>query len=239
MESIDWNFEISLCERCSEKTTSNYHSWCHRQWVLRQAHHLIKFELIKTEKFIRKHIYDYSCYHHRQHVLTKLYEIGYYEPDETVYRHLKDFVSTITGIEKVETTKELLRTFLPNTNDNLDDVKVKILLYSLNNAACDIKFCEELKFMYNNCQAFEYHRRATVKFMVDLCRAAIGISKNVSNKCTNGSVNEASRQPQSKILKIDVTDDGLFLQSLKSYEGMRGNDHRKWCKIFLGFEFSD
>jgi protein prenyltransferase alpha subunit repeat containing protein 1 len=233
MESIDWNFEISLCERCAEKTTSNYHSWCHRQWVLQQATHLVRFELNKTEKFIRKHIYDYSCYHHRQHVLSRLYELGHFEPDETDYRHLKDFVngivdSTVAGTTKVETNEDLLRTFLPKTNATAGDAKVKALLYNLNNAACDLKFCEELKFMYTNCQAFEYHRRFVLKLMVDICRAA-GHGKNGSIKCTNGN----------KILKIDDGDDIDFLQALKSFENLRGDEHKRWCKLFLGFDFAN
>uniref|UniRef100_A0A182KBU5 Protein prenyltransferase alpha subunit repeat-containing protein 1 n=1 Tax=Anopheles christyi TaxID=43041 RepID=A0A182KBU5_9DIPT len=89
-DAIDWAFEISLCEKCADKSNTNYHAWCHRQWVLMKAPNLLKYEVYKTEKFIRKHIHDYSCYNHRQFVLTKMFEMCYYDEEDDGSEELPD-----------------------------------------------------------------------------------------------------------------------------------------------------
>ncbi|XP_050086922.1 protein prenyltransferase alpha subunit repeat-containing protein 1 [Anopheles aquasalis] len=81
-DAIDWSFEISLCEKCADKSTTNYHAWSHRQWVLMKDPQLLRYEVYKTEKFIRKHIHDYSCYNHRQFVLERMFEQCYYDADD-------------------------------------------------------------------------------------------------------------------------------------------------------------
>ncbi|XP_058130126.1 protein prenyltransferase alpha subunit repeat-containing protein 1 [Anopheles ziemanni] len=81
-DAIDWSFEISLCEKSADKSNTNYHAWCHRQWVLMKAPQLLKYEVYKTEKFIRKHIHDYSCYNHRQFVLAKMFELCYFDDED-------------------------------------------------------------------------------------------------------------------------------------------------------------
>lgn len=237
-ESIDWNFELSLCSKCSEKTANNYHSWSHRQWVLEKANNLVKFELSKTEKFIRKHIYDYSCYHHRQFVFKKLLESNYSDTDndedeDNLFFELKKFVKNVMegyDLVQIETPDELLAVLLPNINHiefgNEMKKKYKSFLYCMNLAICDIKLIEELKYMYGDNMAFEYHRRAVLQFFVENCRT--------HNKPGAADLH----QSMPKVLKYDH-DDGIFLENIKKMEGRRGVQHRKWCQIFLGFNYTD
>lgn len=224
-ESIDWTFEIGLCERCADKSLSNYHAWSHRQWVLQQALHLLKSEILQTEKFIKKHISDYSCYHYRQLVLHKMYEIGYYDKEENDYAFLKELINYYV-VKSVTTTEEIIGTLLPGINiEAIGENRLKSLLYCCNFASYDIKFCDDLKNLFGYRESFENHRRASLKFIVDNC-----IMLN--------STNEYYQQPLSKVSKFDYTEN-TFLVALKKSEGMLGERHRKWCSLFLGFDYSN
>lgn len=225
-ESIDWSIELGLCERCSDKNSSNYHAWSHRQWVLDKAEELLKFEMYNTEKYIRKHVHDYSCYHHRQFVLRKLYELNYFEPEEVQYKEITDLLNVIMKTS-VTTRDELVPVLLPNIKVlDLNETKLRSFLYCINYAASDIKFSEELKYMFGESPAFESHRRANLKFIVDTVRLA---------NSTNTMVIDCW-QPSSKIIKVESAEN-CFLKAMKNLEATRGKQHRQWCKIFLEFDF--
>lgn len=232
-ESNDWSIELGLCERCADKNTSNYHAWSHRQWVLDKASHLLKFEMYKTEKYIRKHVYDYSCYHHRQHVLRTLYDYNYFEPEEVHHKEIVDLTNVILlkHSKAVTTQAELVSCLLPTHQpDRLNDTKLRSFLYCINYAASDIKFCEELKFMFGESTAFEAHHRAMVLFIVDTIRHA-NSTTDMTTDCW---------QPSSKLIKVEAgAENGDFLTGLKALEAKRGAQHRKWCATFLGFQFDD
>jgi len=76
-DAIDWPNEIGICERAADRCASNYHAWSHRQWILQSGPCLLQSELLRTEKFMRKHISDYSCYHYRQVLLGRAYELNF------------------------------------------------------------------------------------------------------------------------------------------------------------------
>lgn len=238
-ESIDWNRELALCERCASKTLSNYHAWCHRQWVLQKAPELLIYELRFTEKFIRKHIGDYSGYHYRQIVLRKLIEFSHLElkPCLDEYTALAKFLSDI-GIRDTIDSEALLATNLiriivpevavDNDWDNEDDkTEVKSFLYCLNVAAFDLQLIIELNEMYGYREAFEYHRKATLKLIVDAC-----------NEFRTGHWSSRD-QPLTKIKKTSAAEEtDRFITAIQRYEGDHGNDaHRRWCELFLGFRF--
>ncbi len=93
----------------------------------------------------------------------------------------------------------------------------------MNIAAQDLDMCNELITMYGYREAFQCHRRSVLKFIVE------------SFKKFN-SVDVGRDQPQNKMVKIDgsVYD---FLECLRISEGELGELHRKWCQIFLGFDY--
>lgn len=178
---------------------------------------------------MRKHISDYSSYHYRQIVLAKLYDVSFYEKDEpkTDLTHLKDLINYYL-ITVVKTEEEILATLLPNIDyQALGEEKCKSFLYCCNLAAHDIKMCDDQKNMFGHRESFENHRRASLKFIVQHCMKL------------NTSSNEYYQQPlSSKVSKYDYTTNA-FLLALKRSEGMLGERHRKWCTLFLGFDYSN
>lgn len=233
-DAIDWAFEIGLCEKCADKSTTNYHAWCHRQWVIMKAPQLLKFEIYKTEKFIRKHIHDYSCYNHRQFVLAKMSESLYFdEHDGDDLDELMQYTGSLVN-SPVETVDDLLRWLIPTASrDTLNELKVRSFLFCLNLAAYDLRFCEELKSTYGDSKAFENHRRFMVKFIVDRCRCA---PRTLANDA-NGQFSSTCNQPMTKITKLDEQD-SAFIRAIESDERTRITpQHKLWCKLFLGFDF--
>ncbi|XP_055638481.1 protein prenyltransferase alpha subunit repeat-containing protein 1 isoform X2 [Toxorhynchites rutilus septentrionalis] len=228
-DAIDWSFEIALCEKCADKSTTNYHAWCHRQWVVMKAPYLLKFEIHKTEKFIRKHVHDYSCYNYRQFVLAKMQERLHFDDDEgSHFNELLRYVNALVDTP-METVEELLRWLAPGVcKDKTVDIKLRSFLFCLNVAANDLMMCEELKSLHGESQAFENHRRYMTRFIVDRCRSA---------SCTltreMGGQMSSCTQPMNKITKLDEQD-SLFVQTMIQNEKNREHpQHQKWCELFL------
>lgn len=182
-ESNDWTRELSLTERCSAKSLSNYQAWSHRQWALQKAPFLLQYELATTERFIRKHIADYSCYSHRQFVLYKMYELGYFEYDINAdtnfqqYNALIEYLSSIDGLSDAMQTqptnvapwKWLMRIMAPHRDFDGDNavVRAKTFLYCMNVAAYDLRFIDEMRQMFGERESFDCHRRTITQFMAD------------------------------------------------------------------------
>uniref|UniRef100_A0A182M3I0 Uncharacterized protein n=1 Tax=Anopheles culicifacies TaxID=139723 RepID=A0A182M3I0_9DIPT len=261
-DAIDWSFEISLCEKSADKSNTNYHAWCHRQWVLMKAPYLLKYEVHKTEKFIRKHIHDYSCYNHRQFVLAKMFELCYYDEEddgseqigETVgngsecnrgrkYNALCALIETLTGGAVPSPTDDatvnnLLRYLLPaiTKEHELNPLRVRTFLYCLNLAALDLRLCSELATLHSASQALENHRKFMVKFLIDRLRVGSGWLLNTSAAIYANP--GGCQQPLSKVTRLDE-DACEFLQALKAHELRKAHGdprHAQWCKIFLSIE---
>ncbi|XP_058058718.1 protein prenyltransferase alpha subunit repeat-containing protein 1-A [Anopheles bellator] len=265
-DAIDWSFEISLSEKSADKSTTNYHAWCHRQWVLMKAPQLLKYEVYKTEKFIRKHIHDYSCYNHRQFVLAKMFELCYFDDEDDFiaedaaseghegepggrkrqYEALCTLIETLTGNSSAvpsATPNEsplhnLLCYLLPaiTKEHELNQRRVLTFLFCVNLAAYDLRMYEELRALYSPSQALENHRKFMVKFLIDKLRLAPGWLLKASNEAHASS--PVFQQPLSKITRLDE-DASELLQALKTQELRRtANDprHGQWCKYFLGIE---
>lgn len=220
--ATDWTYELGLCERCADKSASNYPAWCHRNWVLNKSPFLLKYEPRITEKFIRKHIGDYSGFNHRQYVLYKMLETNIVDDQQEVNSELLCFVSKITS-KDINTIDQLICILLPIGHVNRSDIQTKSFLYCMNIAAQDLDMCNELTTMYGHREAFQCHRRGVLKFIVDSFNKFNGVDVD-------------REQPQNKMVKIDG---GVpeFLECLRTSEGKLGEVHRKWCQTFLGFDY--
>lgn len=176
---------------------------------------------------MRKHISDYSCYHYRQVVLYKLFELSYYNTDEMTSNltYIKDLINfyLINGVRSAE---DIVGTLLPGSDlQAIGEEKLKSFLFCCNLAAYDIKLCDDQKNMFGPRESFENHRRAVLKFIVDHC-----VKLN--------STSDFYQQPLSKVSKYDYSSNA-FLSALKKSEGMMGERHRRWCNLFLGFDYTN
>ncbi|XP_055677828.1 protein prenyltransferase alpha subunit repeat-containing protein 1 [Lutzomyia longipalpis] len=236
-ESIDLAFEISLCERCADRNSSNYHAWSHRLWVLDQEPRFLHFEIYLTEKFIRRHISDYSAYHHRVVVLRKLLQVGEVESEENSdYSSLCDLIDCLlgAGVAVGKTPSELLIVLLPNAPATTcltwgANKQFKSLLHCLNLAAYDLQLTEELRETFGEREAFELHRRATVLFIFETCRLFDG-SFAVHDGLAMG-MNNCHSPPATKASRRE----NRFLDTLRLREAQRSEATRKWCQLFLEF----
>lgn len=212
--------------------------------------YLLQYEARITEKFIRKHIGDYSGYNHRQHVLAQILATGCHEdrqrpPSVDDYRALGDYVQRVVVqlSQPPQSVDELLAIVLPPaaTSDTPGlsaggsvPYRLITLLYCLNMAAYDLRMCDELTDMYGYREAFNCHRRAALQFIVAQCAAWPAVSP-VS--------------PQPPVLKLPrravvvggVVADGIspLVAGMRVAEAERGELHRKWCGLFLAFDYSD
>lgn len=166
--------EISLCERCAERKNGNYHAWNHRQWVLQKAPNLLNFEIIKTEKFIRKNIADYSVYHHRHFVLMKLFDLQYFDIHDTNLNELYQFINCGLLDEdcKINNFNDLALNLLPNLSSlqSINNNKMKSFLYVLNLAIHDLQMMNELTQLHGKYEAFNCYRRIIIKLAIQICR---------------------------------------------------------------------
>jgi protein prenyltransferase alpha subunit repeat containing protein 1 len=225
LETIDWNFELGLCEKCADKKAGNYHAWNHRQWVLQKSANLLNFELIKTEKFIRKNVSDYSCYHHRNVVLMKLFEFCFYDLDELNVENLIKYVNDVLQGDRVfENLNDLIAYLIPNVRaETISPNKLNCFLYCLNIAFNDIRLCNELYQIYGKYEAFSCYKRITIKFIVDIIRIV-----NQTNYLLAACNNTLTVQDQMR-QEVSPHTDIAFLKFLPSFFQI----DEKYSNIFL------
>lgn len=164
-------------------------------------------------------------------MLLKLLETGFYDEHQSIsdYSSLCEFVKSNSKAQ-LNTVDDLVRLF---GNGFSFDHKVKTKLYCLNIAAHDLQLCAELTNMYGYRESFNCHRKAVLKFIVD---QIVG-----GQRIVTGTPPE-ELPPQMKIAKADTErNDELsdLLTGIKGAEGLLGELHRRWCTIFLGFDYSD
>lgn len=142
--------------------------------VLQKAPNLLIYEIIKTEKFIRKNIADYSCYHHRHFVLMKLFDLQYFDLHDSEVKELYDFVNIDKADDgKTNDINGILLYLLPSLQiDAMNTNKMKSFLYSLNLALHDLKMIQDLKQLHGQYRAFNCYKRAIVKFAIDILQLA-------------------------------------------------------------------
>lgn len=252
-DAIDWPHEISICERAADRCAGNYHAWSHRQWVLQNAPCLLQSELMRTEKFIRKHISDYSSYHYRQVLLNRAYELGFYMADDAQPRlgslrellaqyDLKAEENGESESESEEDTGEsLLQLLLPNLNrSSISAQRLRSFLFCCNVAAQDMRLCVEQRTMYGARDCFELHRRASLKFIVEQCvRLLTGLASGLGLYLPPpASGSQANNELQSQLRKFDY-DSYPFLVAVRRVENKLGEKHKRWCNMHLNFGYQD
>lgn len=262
-ESIDYNFEISLCERCADRNASNYHAWSHRMWTLEKDPNLLRYELPSTEKFIRRHISDYSAFHHRSVVLRKLYAQQLFDSGGQL-NDLLDLLAVHTGY-RPGTTENLVRVLLPVRYSSERDPKhwlrsrsLNTFLRTLNWIAYDLHLMEELTQMFGERETFHCHRKSMLQFLHSLCtewdkedetRLTFSPVSKIFRRSTSaerefghatGSNGSAAATAVADPLSEDeenvlirIGNARLFYNLYKS-EAARSDRHRNWCRIFLG-----
>ncbi|EDV99637.1 GH12307 [Drosophila grimshawi] len=238
-DAIDWPHEISICERAADRSASNYHAWSHRQWVLQNAPCLLQSEMMRTEKFMRKHISDYSSYHYRQVLLNRAYELCFYGADESQPQlaSLRDLLAQYefncdaTDETVNEPGESLLQLLLPNLNrSGISEQRLRSFLYCCNVAASDMRLCVEQRALYGGRDCFELHRRASLKFIVEQCvRLLTGLASG-----SGRYLPPASGAQVSELRKFDC-ESHPFLVAVRRVEFELGDKHRRWCNMHLNF----
>ncbi|CRL08153.1 CLUMA_CG020996, isoform A [Clunio marinus] len=218
-EAIDWAVEISLCERCSERKNGNYHAWNHRQWVLQKAPNLLSYEIIKTEKFIRKNIADYSCYHHRHFVLSKLFDIQYYDVHDNNLNEIYRFVNVgLSDEAKVNNLEGLIAYLFPNISiETINMTKLNSLLYLLNLIIYDLNMIEELILMHGKYEAFKSYKRVIISLalrIIKLCTytdyLTIGHFTNTTKPLENTEIKTQNTVIEQLLNQLDSDDNNYI-----------------------------
>lgn len=165
-------YELQTTERFIRKHIGDYSGYYHRQFVLYQMYELIYFE---HEPSNECNLLQYSA------LINLLSSIG-----STDAETIRNLLPTSTDLQTqpkpiangdyhhMAAWKKLTKIILPQRDcDNADNDKIRIksLLYCLNVAAYDLKFTNELKEMFGYREAFEYHRRAVIRFLSEKCIA--------------------------------------------------------------------
>lgn len=246
-DAIDWPHEISICERAADRCASNYHAWSHRQWVLQNAPCLLQSELMRTEKFIRKHISDYSSYHYRQVLLGRAYELCFHGADKAQLE-LGDLRELLVQYELLQANssgtvadvaEELLQLLLPNLNrSSISGQRLHSFLYCCNVAAHDMRMCAEQRATYGARDCFELHRRAALKFVVEQSvRLLSGLASGPGLYLAPASGSHAD-ELQSHLRKFDY-ESHPFLVAVRRAEFALGDKHKRWCNMHLNFGYQD
>ncbi|XP_016948837.1 protein prenyltransferase alpha subunit repeat-containing protein 1 [Drosophila biarmipes] len=235
-DAIDWPNEIGICERAADRCASNYHAWSHRQWILQSGPCLLQSELLRTEKFMRKHISDYSCYHYRQVLLGRAYELNFALPNDSgasgsfPLASLQQLMAHY-GLECEPKAEALLNLLLPQVDlGTISSQKLRSFLYCCNVAANDMRLCAEQRLMYGPRDCFELHRRAALKFIVEQCvRLQAGLA---SGQPSSSVADDLRSHLGSFDFKVHP-----FLRAVRREESALGGKHRNWCNLHLSFGY--
>ncbi|KAH8420003.1 hypothetical protein KR009_004788 [Drosophila setifemur] len=232
-DAIEWPNEIGICERAADRCASNYHAWSHRQWILQSGPCLLQSELLRTEKFMRKHISDYSCYHYRQVLLGRAFELCFALPpteSPTPLASLQQLLANY-GLECGPRAEDLLELLLPQVDRSaVGEQRLRSFLYCCNVAASDMRLCVEQRAMYGPRDCFELHRRAALKFIVEQCvRLQTGLA-------SSGPFPKAAEELQLRLSQFDF-ETHPFLGAVRRVESALGGRHRRWCNLHLSFGY--
>ncbi|XP_017112938.1 protein prenyltransferase alpha subunit repeat-containing protein 1 [Drosophila elegans] len=231
-DAIDWPNEIGICERAADRCASNYHAWSHRQWILQSGPCLLQSELLRTEKFMRKHISDYSCYHYRQVLLGRAYELNFALPNDSgasggsswPLASLQLLLANY-GLKCEPKAEDLLQVLLPDVDRSaISSQRLRSFLYCCNVAASDMRLCVEQRLMYGPRDCFELHRRAALKFIVEQCvRLQMGLVSGQPLPTVHLGTFDVEKLP--------------FLDAVRREESSLGGKHRRWCNLHLSFGY--
>ncbi|KAG5672636.1 hypothetical protein PVAND_002749 [Polypedilum vanderplanki] len=219
-EAIDLAVEISLCERCAERKNGNYHAWNHRQWCLQKSPNLLPYEIIKTEKFIRKNVADYSAYYHRHFVLMRLFDLQYFDIHDTNLNELYQFVNancSLSDDSKINNMNDLALHLLPNISlQSINANKLNSFLYVLNLIIHDLIMMNELTQMHGKYEAFNCYRRIIIKLAIDICRL-VNSSNYLMSETFIKNINTVTSQNETGVTQSQIID--VFVKQLDFQDG--------------------
>lgn len=231
------NNELNICELASEKSPNNYHSWNHRMWLVKMLKNCenqfdLKFLYLQeyefSERWMAKHVSDFSCFHYRQFCIKNICNID----TESCLKKLegmlnidlqKNLVSTVAiNFPKdiaINATEEHLISY---SKDNL----MKLLLgESSQNCICtqnssqtvckkmqiifyELALNNELVKFYQHHETLWYHRRFIAHEILAMLYDYFGLSRQngklVKLQCRICQPDELRRK-QAKIVKYDST----------------------------------
>lgn len=143
-------------------------------WTLDKDPGLLRYELLSTEKFIRRHISDYSAFHHRAVALRKLYAQQLFDSGGHL-NELMDLIEAHTGY-RAHTPEKVVRVLLPvryaserEPEQWLRSRSLSTFLRALNWIAYDLKMMEELTQTFGERETFHGHRKSLLQFLHSLC----------------------------------------------------------------------
>lgn len=217
----------------SDKSPNNYHSWSHRLWFINKIKSIIKQydmsslyikEYNSSERWISKHVSDFSCFHYRQFCMKNIFALSNsswktFESSLDI-NFRKVFVrllannfpndSTIQACEEnlVSYSEEnIINLLLPNNikncTCNVDNVslcrKLEVLCHELvlNN---------ELIQFYKQHETLWYHRRFILHEIIDIMYCHFGLIRQngvLVKKCCKYCRSRDLRQRQAKITRYD------------------------------------
>ncbi|XP_026749938.2 protein prenyltransferase alpha subunit repeat-containing protein 1 [Galleria mellonella] len=224
--------ELRVCELTSDNSPNNYHSWNHRIWFLNKLKAVkqfdINFKYIEeyqfSERWISKHVSDYTCFHYRQFCIKNIFYIdngSWHKLIDTIdinFRKslIKIVVSNMPKDVTVHTSQEDLLLY---SEDNLVTM---LLSYSIKNCNCiedNVIICRKLEILFHELilnnelliyykyhETLWYHRRFIIHEIIAIMYEYFGVVrqngalvKNTCKKCNSDDL----RQKQAKIVRYD------------------------------------
>lgn len=184
---------------------------------------------------MRKHISDYSSYHYRQLLISHAYQLCYYDTEELQQLcDLKELINYYL-IADVQNAAQILDIMLPGIDKcAVGEARLKSFLYCCSLSAHDMRLCDDQKNMYGERESFELHRRASLKFIVEQCVRLL--SGDLMGMYSPPATPVQQQQFNMHLRKFDYNS-YEFLTALKKSESLLGSKHRKWCSLFLGFDY--
>ncbi|XP_059056145.1 protein prenyltransferase alpha subunit repeat-containing protein 1 isoform X2 [Achroia grisella] len=224
--------ELHVCELTSDSSPNNYHSWNHRMWFLNKLKTVKQFDInLKyieeyefSEKWMSKHISDYTCFHYRQFCIKNIFCI-----DNSSWCKF----SNIVGINFRKSLVEIVASNIPQdvtiqasqedllsyTEDNLVDM---LLCGSFKNCNCivdNVLICRKLEILFHELfitnelmifykyhETLWYHRRFVIHEIIAIMYEYFGVVRQNSalvkkscKKCNSDDL----REKQPKIVRYD------------------------------------
>ncbi|XP_045513635.1 protein prenyltransferase alpha subunit repeat-containing protein 1-A isoform X2 [Pieris brassicae] len=229
MESLI-NTELSVCDLTADKCPNNYHSWSHRLWFINKLRNSIKQDDMHTlyikeynfsERWMSKHVSDFSCFHYRQFCIKNTYNLSnlswktFENSLDINFRKVllcllvnnfpKDMTIQASEQDLVSYSEENLIQFLLSYNNscscNVDSVslcrKFEILCYELT-------LNSELLRFYKHHESMWYHRRFILHEIIEMMYDHFGLFRHngvlVRKSCKYCKTTDL-RQKQAKIIR--------------------------------------
>ncbi|CAH2087031.1 unnamed protein product [Euphydryas editha] len=226
------NEEFVVCDLASDKSPNNYHSWNHRIWLLNKLrivstnydlNALYVKEYHASEKWISKHVSDFSCFHYNQFCIKNLYNI------------CNDSWKSLEKTLNIDLRKTLVRVLASNFPKDVtiqaseadlvgysDENLINLLAYSNKVCNCNVDYVQmcrrieilfhalilnnELIKFYKYHETLWYHRRFILHEIITIMYDHFGLKRDngvlIKKNCKICNVDEI-RQKQPKIGRYD------------------------------------